>query len=57
MFENTIRHYVVFHHIECFLQRANFPGRNCSLYLLLLQMLLKYTGLAHAKRRGVLFLL
>ena len=56
MLENTIRQYVVFRHIECFLQRANFLCRNCSLYLLLLQMLLKYTGLAHAKRRGVLLL-
>ena len=35
MLENTIRQYVVFHHIECFLQRANFLCRNCSLYLLL----------------------
>ena len=34
-----------------------FLCRNCSLYLLLFQMLLKYTGLARAKRRGVLLLL
>ena len=40
-----------------FLQRANFLCRNCSLYLLLLQMLLKYMGLVHAKGRGVLLLL
>ena len=57
MLENTIRQYVAFHHIEGFLQRVNFLCRDCSLYLLLLQMLLKYTGLAHAKRRGVLLLL
>ena len=35
----------------------NFLCRNCSLYLLLFQMLRKYTGLARAKRRGVLLLL
>ena len=57
MLEDTIRQYAVFHQIECFLQRANFLCRNCSLYLLLLQMLLRYTGLAQAKRRGVLLLL
>ena len=43
--------------LNFFFQRANFLCRNCSLYLLLLQMFLRYTGLAHAKQRGVLLLL
>ena len=54
---NTIRQYVMVNHGECFLPRADSLFRNCSLYLLLRQMLLSYTGLAHAKRRGVLLLL